>query len=90
MASLDARDYTISPVNATEPSDLADAMKRYRLRASWTAEELALHTHAVLQGAFILAKAKGTAAVAEASIEHPRRYVGLLFRRPKKNAGRKN
>jgi len=71
-------------------SDLADAMKRYRLRASWTAEELALHTHAVLQGAFILAKAKGTAAVAEASIEHLRRYVGLLFRRPKKNAGRKN
>jgi TetR/AcrR family transcriptional repressor of nem operon len=71
-------------------SDIADAMKLYHLRAQWTAESLALHTQAVLQGAFILAKAKGSAAVVEASIDHLRSYIELLFSRPKKkNAGRK-
>ncbi len=60
--------------------DIAEAMKRHRIRAGWTAESLALHTQAVLQGAFILAKAKGGAAVAAASIEHLRRYVELLFK----------
>jgi TetR/AcrR family transcriptional repressor of nem operon len=59
-------------------------MKRYRVRASWTAEGLALHTQAVLQGAFILAKAKGNAAIAAASIDHLRRYIELLFQPSKK------
>jgi hypothetical protein len=36
-------------------------MKLYRIRAPWTAASLALHMQAVLQGAFILAKAKGNA-----------------------------
>jgi AcrR family transcriptional regulator len=48
------------------------------------------HGFDVLQGAFILAKAKGNAAVVEASIDHLRRYIELLFRRPKKKAIRKN
>jgi TetR/AcrR family transcriptional repressor of nem operon len=65
-------------------SDIADAMTLYRIRAPWTAEDLALHTQAVLQGAFVLAKAKGNSAVVEASIDHLRRYVELLFGRPKK------
>jgi TetR/AcrR family transcriptional regulator, transcriptional repressor for nem operon len=71
-------------------SDIADAMKRYHLRAPWTAASLALHTQAVLQGAFILAKSQGDAAVVEASIDHLRRYIEMLFRRPKKKAGRRN
>ena len=71
-------------------ADIAEAMKRYHIRGPWTAESLALHTQAVLQGAFILAKAKGSAAVVEASIEHLRRYVELLFRRPPKKTARKN
>jgi TetR/AcrR family transcriptional regulator, transcriptional repressor for nem operon len=71
-------------------SDIADAMKRYHLRASWTAASLALHTQAVLQGAFILAKSQGDAAVVEASIDHLRRYIEMLFRRPKKKASRRN
>lgn len=71
-------------------SDIADAMKLYRIRAPWTAEDLALHTQAVLQGAFILAKAKGNSAVVEASIDHLRRYVELLFGRPKKRSSRKS
>lgn len=59
--------------------DIAKAMKRYRIRGSWSAASLALHTQAVIQGAFILAKAKGGAAIAAASIDHLRRYIQLLF-----------
>ena len=61
-------------------ADIAAAMKHYRIRGSWTAESLALHTQVVLQGAFILAKAKGGAGIAVASIDHLRRYVELLFK----------
>ena len=76
---------------ATVESDILEAMSHYRISASWTAESLALHTQAVLQGAFILAKAKGgDAAVAEASVDHLRRYIELLFRRPRTKAARKN
>jgi TetR/AcrR family transcriptional regulator, transcriptional repressor for nem operon len=82
----DACDSSIGRHAAGLESDIAAAMKRYRIRGTWTAESLALHTQAVLQGAFILAKAKGNAKVAEASIEHLRRYVELLFRRPGKRA----
>jgi TetR/AcrR family transcriptional repressor of nem operon len=85
-----ACDASIGTHAAKVESDITEAMKRYIIRAPWTAESLALHTQAVLQGAFILAKAKGNAAVVEASIEHLRRYVELLFRRPKKKASRKN
>jgi TetR/AcrR family transcriptional regulator, transcriptional repressor for nem operon len=60
-------------------ADIAKAMKRYRIRGSWSAGSLALHTQAVIQGAFILAKAKGGAAIAAASIDHLRRYIQLLF-----------
>ena len=46
--------------------------------ATWSAESLALYTQAVLQGAFVLAKAKaGPDCVA-----HLRRYLEQLFRRP--------
>jgi TetR/AcrR family transcriptional repressor of nem operon len=74
---------------ATVEPDIADAMKRYRLRAPWTAQSLALHTQAVLQGAFILAKTEGDAAMAQTSIDHLRRYIELLFRRPRKKPDRK-
>jgi TetR/AcrR family transcriptional repressor of nem operon len=81
-----ACDESIGGAAATVESDIAEAMKRYHIRGPWTAETLALHTQAVLQGAFILAKAKGNAAVAEESIDHLRRYVEFLFRRPTKKA----
>ena len=61
-------------------ADIAEAMKRHRIRARWTAESLALHTQAVLQGAFIMAKANGGAAIAAASIDHLHRYIELLFK----------
>jgi len=54
-------------------------MKFHSIGADWTAQSLAFHTQAVLQGAFILAKAKGDAEIAAASIDHLRRYIELLF-----------
>jgi len=45
----------------------------------WSAGSLALHTQAVLQGAFILAKATGSAAAAADCIDHLHRYLELLF-----------
>lgn len=71
-------------------SDIAAAMKHYRIRAPWTAESLALHIQAVLQGAFILAKTKGNAGVAETNIDHLHRYIELLFRRAGTEARRKS
>ena len=71
---------SISGHAATVEADIAEAMKRYRIRAPWTAESLAMHTQAVLQGAFILAKARGSAAIAIASIDHLHRYIELLFK----------
>jgi TetR/AcrR family transcriptional repressor of nem operon len=65
-------------------ADIAAAMKSRGVRGDWTAQSLALHTQAVLQGAFILAKAKGSASVAASSVDHLRRYVELLFTRAKR------
>jgi TetR/AcrR family transcriptional repressor of nem operon len=79
-----ACDASISGHAATLEPDIAAAMKRHRIRAPWTAASLALHTQAVLQGAFILAKAKGNAAVAAASVDHLRRYIELLFQTTKR------
>ena len=59
--------------------DIAEAMRDRGIAADWTAGSLALHTQAVLQGAFILAKATGETKVAVASVDHLRRYVELLF-----------
>jgi TetR/AcrR family transcriptional repressor of nem operon len=69
-------------------ADIATAMKAQRIRATWTAASLALHTQAVLQGAFILAKATGNAQVAESSIDHLRRYIELLFGRSRGKKGK--
>lgn len=62
-------------------ADISQAMRRHKVKGDWTALSLALHTQAVLQGAFILAKATGDAAVAVESANHLRRYVELLFNR---------
>lgn len=83
-AIREACDASISGHAAKVEVDIALAMKRYRIRAPWTAESLAMHTQAVLQGAFILAKAKGGAAVAAANIDHLHRYIELLFQPAKR------
>jgi TetR/AcrR family transcriptional regulator, transcriptional repressor for nem operon len=76
---------SISGHAATLEADIAEAMERYGIRANWTPESLALHTQAVIQGAFILAKAKDSAAIAAESIAHLRRYFELLFNPVKRN-----
>jgi TetR/AcrR family transcriptional repressor of nem operon len=81
-----ACDASISGHAAKVEVDIAEAIKRHGIRAKWTAGSLALHTQAVLQGAFILAKAKGGAAVAEESTDHLRRYIELLFQSAKRQA----
>ena len=75
----EACDASISGQAATLEADIAEAMRLYRIRANWSAQSLALYTQAVLQGSFILAKAKGGPDVAVASIDHLRRYIQLLF-----------
>lgn len=62
--------------------DIADAMERHGISADCTAASLALHTQAVLQGAFILAKATGGPELAALSVAHLRRYIVLLFTKP--------
>lgn len=70
----------------TIEADIAEAMQRHRIEADWTARSLALHTQAVLQGAFILAKATGDARAADDSVRHLRRYIALLFDHAPKRA----
>jgi TetR/AcrR family transcriptional regulator, transcriptional repressor for nem operon len=62
-------------------ADIRAAMRDHGVRGTWTPESLALHIQAVVQGGFILAKAKGSAAVAAESLNHLRRYLELLFGR---------
>jgi TetR/AcrR family transcriptional repressor of nem operon len=75
---------SISGHAAVLAADIAEAMRRYRIRDPWTAKSLALHTQAVLQGAFVMAKATGDAAIAAESIDHLRRYFELLFQSTKR------
>ena len=67
---------------ATLEPDIEAAMRDRGLEADWTAASLAKHTQAVLQGAFILAKATGNRAVARESVDHLKRYIELLFQKP--------
>tara|TARA_R110002124_G_scaffold150906_3_gene317696 strand:- start:1400 stop:2017 length:618 start_codon:yes stop_codon:yes gene_type:complete len=79
-AIRDACDRSISGHAATLEADIAAAMQERNMHpADWTPKSLALHTQAVLQGAFILAKAKGSAEIAADSIDHLTRYLELLF-----------
>lgn len=63
-------------------ADIVAAIEVHGVRPMWTAASLALHVQAVLQGAFILAKACGPEAGVQ-SIDHLRRYIELLFSAPR-------
>jgi TetR/AcrR family transcriptional regulator, transcriptional repressor for nem operon len=75
----DACSATISGHAATLEADIEAAMRQYGVDRKWTAKSLALHTQAVIQGAFILAKATQDPNVALAALDHLRRYLELLF-----------
>jgi TetR/AcrR family transcriptional repressor of nem operon len=79
-AIRDACAHSIVSHALTLEADIAEAMQRYGVRADWSARSLALHTQAVLQGAFVLAKTQDGAALAADSIDHLKRYVEGLFR----------
>jgi TetR/AcrR family transcriptional regulator, transcriptional repressor for nem operon len=62
--------------------DIEAAKALYAPDATWSAESLALYTQAVLQGAFVLAKAKHGPEIARECVSHLRRYIESLFPRP--------
>ena len=78
-AIREACDRSISGHAATLEADIEAAMRDRGMSPPWMAKSLALHTQAVIQGAFILAKATGGAAIAADSIDHLTRYLELLF-----------
>lgn len=69
-------------VHAAEVAkDITAAKALYAPDATWEPASLALHTQAVLQGAYVLAKAKNGNAIARDCVAHLRRYLELLFHR---------
>lgn len=77
----DACEKSISGHAATLEPDIEEAMRLYCVDPSFSAESLALYTQAVMQGAFILAKAKQGSTVAVECLEHLRRHIQMLFPR---------
>jgi len=72
---------SISGHAAEVEKDIAAAKALHVPDADWSPESLALYTQAVIQGAFILAKAKQGPEIATQCIDHLKRYVELLFNR---------
>jgi TetR/AcrR family transcriptional repressor of nem operon len=59
--------------------DIDAALHAYGSDGQWSANSLATYMQAVIQGAFILAKARQEPAVAAACLDHLRRYIQMLF-----------
>jgi TetR/AcrR family transcriptional repressor of nem operon len=74
-----ACDRCIGAHAATLVPDIEAAIRKYGITADWTVESLAYYTQAVIQGAFILAKAQHSSEIAAASLDHLRRYLEKLF-----------
>jgi len=72
---------SISGHARTLEADIDEALSAHGVLGV-SASSLALHTQAVLQGAFILAKARGGPEAAADSVIHLKRYFTLLFRSP--------
>jgi TetR/AcrR family transcriptional repressor of nem operon len=60
-------------------ADIAAAKALYAPDAAWDPQVLALFTQATLQGAFILAKAQGSATIVGQCIDHLRQHVANLL-----------
>lgn len=60
-------------------ADIVAALAVRGMNPSWSPRSLALYTQAVIQGAFILAKAHNRADVAGESLDHLKSYIELLF-----------
>ena len=75
----DACNAGISAHARTVARDIAAAKALHAPDAPWDPEALALFTQAALQGAFVLAKASGNAAVAGACVDYLRQHVAHLL-----------
>ncbi|MGC2161623.1 MAG: TetR/AcrR family transcriptional regulator [Silvibacterium sp.] len=62
-------------------ADIRAAMQKLRTKPDWSAESLAAHMTAVIQGSFILAKAQYKWQVAVESMDHLQRYLEMIFDR---------
>jgi TetR/AcrR family transcriptional regulator, transcriptional repressor for nem operon len=74
-----AANYYISEHATRLEADISAVMATHGQPATWTAASLALYTQAVIQGAFVLAKAKGGPQVAVDCLDHLSCYLKLLF-----------
>src|SRR5271166_1994656 len=63
--------------------DVEAAKRLYAPESPWSAESVGYFIQSVLQGAFIFAKAKQGPEVVRESLAHLRRYLGLLFNKPR-------
>lgn len=77
----EAANASISAYGERLAEDVQTAIDRYGIVVGVTATSLAYHVQAVLQGAFILGKAKSDPQIARESVAHLKRYVELLFGR---------
>jgi TetR/AcrR family transcriptional repressor of nem operon len=68
--------------------DVEAAKQRYALAAAWSPESVGYFIQAVLQGAFIFAKAKQSPDVVRECLMHLQRYLNALFSRPGKGPGK--
>ncbi len=81
-AIREACDRYISEHAARLEADIAEAKALYSPEAEWNPEGAALFSQAVLQGAFVLAKAKHSPKIAADCLDHLRRYFeGLVSSR---------
>jgi TetR/AcrR family transcriptional regulator, transcriptional repressor for nem operon len=78
-AIREACDTHISEHAGTLAADISLAIEQRGMKPEWTAEGLGLYMQAVIQGAFVLAKAKHGPEVAAACLDHLRRYLETLF-----------
>lgn len=74
-----ASDASITAYAERLAEDIAAAIAAHGTVAPVDAIDLAYHVQAVLQGAFVIAKAKDDPAAARASVAHLKRYVAMLF-----------
>ena len=78
-AIRDACRYGIEGHARTVAADIAEAKAKYAPDADWDPDDLALYTQAVLQGAFILAKATQDPRTAVRCVEQLKHHIALLL-----------
>ena len=75
---------TIRAHAARLEDDFRAAIERHEPRVKVTAAGLALYTQTVIQGGFVLSKARGTNAPLLEALAHLKQYMTFLFQKPAK------